>query len=417
METNLIKILGVIFMTLLTSPSFSEQLVLTQNGKSEYSIIIPAQSISSERRAAEELQRFIFEISDATLPILTDDVLLPKKFISLGNTQALTKIQVNIDFKDLGNEGFVLRTVGKNLIIAGGPPRGTLYGVYTFLEKLDCRWFTAKISKIPKADTIIVPVLDEIQKPDFEYREMLFTELYDKDWAVRNKNNGNFMYLDETTGGKVVYYPFIHSFYLIVPPEKYFVNHPEYFSLINGKRTYERAQLCLTNPEVIKLATEQVLTWFKEKPDTMICSISQMDWYNPCQCENCQSIVRREEAESGVLLYFINAIAEEVVKQYPDKLIDTIAYQYTEEPPKYIKPLQNVRIRICPISCCEAHPYEQCNYGPTRLFVDRLKRWSKITDNLYIWHYCINFSNYLLPFPDFNQFPNSIRMHICPLKN
>src|SRR5208337_2406535 len=124
-------------------------------------------------------------------------------------------------FQRLGSEGFVLRTKGNYVLIVGGRQRGTMYGVYTFLEKLGCRWFTRDLSVIPKKPTLTVEPLDEMHKPAFEYREPFFTEAFDKDWAARNKMNGASMTLDESTGGKVVYYPFVHTSYLILPPDKY----------------------------------------------------------------------------------------------------------------------------------------------------------------------------------------------------
>ena len=44
-------------------------LILTQNGKSAYSIVIAPGASPSERHGAEELQRFLEEISGARLPV------------------------------------------------------------------------------------------------------------------------------------------------------------------------------------------------------------------------------------------------------------------------------------------------------------------------------------------------------------
>ncbi len=142
-----------------------------------------------------------------------------------------------------------------------------MYGVYTFLERLGCRWFTPDVSRIPKLRTIEIPALDERQKPAFEYREVYIREAFDKDWAARNKTNGNFTALDASTGGKVEYFPFVHSFYSLVPPQKYFASHPEYFALVDGARRGAQAQLCLTNPEVLQLAVARVREWIRDHPE------------------------------------------------------------------------------------------------------------------------------------------------------
>jgi len=70
-----------------------------------------------------------------------------------------------------------------------------------------------------------------------------------------------------------------------------------------------------------------------------------------------------------------------------------------------------VRVRLCPISVCEAHPYEQCTHPNTKNFMKALSEWGKITDTLYIWHYNTDFANYLMPFPDFGEFPADLKLY------
>jgi len=373
-----------------------------RQGKSEYRIVLSADAIPAEKRAAEELQRFLEEISGARLPIVRDDQPVEGGMILLGDSAALRRLNVGIAFDGLGAEGFVLQTAGKHLIISGGRPRGTLYGVYTFLDKLGCRWFTNEVSRIPKRRTIETGNLKETHRPDFENREPFFTEAWDKDWAARNRTNGDHTQLDESTGGKLKYYPFVHSFYELLPPEKYFARHPEYYSLIDGKRRHERGQLCLTNPDVLRIATAQVEQWIKDKPDTTIFSVSQNDWEGWCECGECRRVEEEEGGEhSGPMLRFVNAVAEQIGRRHPGKLIDTLAYWYTENPPLKVRPAPNVRIRLCPIGICVSHSFLEC--PRSTYFRKNLEAWSKITNQLYIWHYNTNFSHYLLPFPDFDE--------------
>jgi hypothetical protein len=392
----------------LSALAAAAPLELARHGRSAYKIVLGREASASERHAAAELQRFLEEISGARLPVVTEQG--GPRLILVGNSGVARKLKLSVDPAEVGPEGFRLRTAGPHLLIAGGCRRGTLYGVYTFLEKLGCRWFTAEVSRIPKRPTVRVGALDEVQKPAFEYREPFFTEAFDGDWAARNKVNGNSMRLDERRGGKITYYPFVHSFYQLIPPEKYFKEHPEYFSLIAGKRRAERGQLCLSNRDVIRLGTEQLLRWIDEHPEATIYSVSQNDWEGWCECDNCRRIEEEEGgAHSGPVLRFVNALAAEVEKRHPDKLIDTLAYWYTEPPPLKVRPRPNVRIRLCPIGACEAHPYEQCPYNA--YFMKNLRAWSRITSQLYVWHYNTNFSHYLMPFPDFDELAADIPMY------
>ena len=390
----------------------ADAFTLVKNGRSNYTIVLATDASPSERHAASELQKLIEEISGAKLPI-AGEATKSNKMIILGACELQRRIAPDVDVSALGDEGFTVRTVGPNLVIAGGRLRGTMYGVCTFLEDvLGCRWYTSTVSKIPKTPTIRFGWLNITQRPDFEYREPYYTDAWDPDWAARNKVNGYSTRLDETRGGKISYNGFCHTFDSLVPTDKYFNDHPEYFSLLDGVRKggqYE-GQLCLTNPEVLRIVTDTVLKWISEKPELKIVSVTQNDNGNYCRCEKCAAVDAEEGSPSGLMLRFVNAVADEVAKKYPDHLIDTFAYQYTEKPPKITKPRPNVRVRLCSIDCCQYHPYETCPRSKT--FVENLKGWHSITNNeLYIWHYNTNFGFYMLPLPDLEELAADIPLY------
>ncbi|MFQ6096843.1 MAG: DUF4838 domain-containing protein, partial [Armatimonadota bacterium] len=224
--------------------------------------------------------------------------------------------------------------------------------------------------------------------------------------------NGTQTHLDEERGGKISYHHFVHTFNSLIPPEQYFDEHPEYFSEINGKRIRDHTQLCLTNPEVIELAKKRVRQWIQERPDATIFSVSQNDWHNYCQCANCTALAEKEGSQAGPLLHFVNAIAEDIEKDYPNVIIDTLAYQYTRKPPLHVKPRPNVAVRLCSIECCFVHPLATDPYNES--FVDDIKGWAKICNRLHIWDYVINYAHTIMPFanlyvlkPNINFFINN----------
>jgi len=304
----------------LTNCVGAAKLTLVRDGRSDYAIVLPEDASQSEHRAASELKEHLRLISGADLPVVHE---------STGPSIVIGQAPPGVDLAELGNEGFVVKTLGRNLYIAGGHLRGTMYGVYDFLEDvLGCRWYSSKVSKIPKARTIKIGLLDIKETPAFEYRDPFWFDAFDKDWAARNRTNGWMSRLDSSTGGKVIYGTFVHSFAALVPDSKYWDSHPEYYSMIRGVRS-RGSQLCLTNPDVLKIATETVLRWMAEMPEATIFSVSPNDGQAPCECEKCAAVDAEEGAPAGTLLRFVNAIAAETEKKYPDKLIDTIAYDYT----------------------------------------------------------------------------------------
>jgi hypothetical protein len=391
-------------VALVCCSSFAD-LTIVKDGKSDYVIVTSPDATPPEKRGAEELQKYLKQMSGAELPIVLAGEQGPP-----GRTIVVRAASAE-DGQNLGTEGFVIRSSGDMLTIAGARPRGTMYGCSTFLEKLGVCFFTPTVTRVPKQSTITIQPINETQTPAFEYREPYFTEAFDRDWAAHIKNNGATIKADASTGGKVTYAQFVHTFDSLIPPSLY-AQHPEYFPLVGGKRASGYVQRCLTNPDVLKLAIAGVRKAFADHPDATITSVSQNDTDKWCECDNCKAIVARYGGnQSGIYLWFVNQVAEAIEKDLPDKLIDTLAYQFTENPPTGIAPRKNVRVRLCPISVCEAHPYEQCAAPPNKAFVSNLAAWAKITDTLYIWHYNTDFANYLMPFPDFAQFPDSIRLY------
>ena len=394
----------------LTVTRASADITLVDAGKSSYSIVLAENASPSEKHAADELQGFLAQISGAKLPITSEE---SDHMIVLGDGPALRSLGVSVDFTDLGDEGFAIKTCGPHLIIAGGRLRGTMYGVYSFLEDaLGCRWYSSKVSYIPKQQTIVLKPLNIIRKPSFDYRDMWYYDAWDADWAARNKLNGNSPRLDVARGGKITYAGyFSHSFCLLVPNDPYLKEHPEYFSLVNGKRVggkYE-GQLCLTNPDVLKVVTAGALRWLDENPQATLVSVTQNDNRNHCQCDRCRAVDEEEGSPSGALLRFVNAVADEIAKTHPNVLVDTFAYTYTEKPPKVTKPRPNVLIRACSIRNCQHHGYEYCSHSAS--FMQNLRGWNKITEHLYIWHYSTVFPHYLMPFPDLYELASDIPMY------
>src|SRR5207253_10032721 len=134
-----------------------------------------------------------------------------------------------------------------------------------------------------------------------------------------------------------------------------------------------------------KLATAAVLDWIDKDSKALIYSVSQNDTFNFCECDECRKVEQQfGGAHSGLYLWFVNQVAEAVEKKHPDKLIDTLAYQFTEAPPRHVRPRRNVRVRLCPIACCQVHPYEECSFPANIAYVENLKAWAKITNTLYI---------------------------------
>ncbi len=405
---------AVALAAFFAGPPARADLTLTRGGKASCTIIVGHTANEQVRYAAEELARFLKEISGAAIPIKTDRDPVKGLVIYVGQSDRLEQSGTKIDLDKLGREGFVIRAIRGALVIVGGQPRGTLYGVYSFLEdQLGCRWFTPDCSRIPQRPSITVPSLNRTVVPALEYRATDYPNSRDPDWAARNKINGTQTRLDAKRGGKIAYSHFVHTFNSILHPDEHFAEHPEYFSEIDGERRDGRTQLCLTNPEVQRIAIETVKRWIAEAPDATIFSVSQNDWRNYCTCEKCRDVADREGSQSGPLLAFVNKIAESICTEHPEKLISTLAYQYTRKPPDLIRPTENVTVRLCSIECCFTHPLTTPGDPENEKFVADIREWAKICERLYVWDYVINYSHSIMPFPNLYSLKENINFFVA----
>lgn len=372
---------------------------VTAHGKAKVVIVQQAGASPAEQTAARELSSYLQQISGTTFQISgAVSTNLRVHNILVGPGEAAAKLFPEFDFTKFGAEEFVMRYKDGNLLLAGGHPRGTLYAVEHFLqEQCGVRWWTPWATNVPHLARLRVPDLDVRAKPVFEYREPFWSAAFDPLWKARNGANGEHNPIPAELGGCVKYKGFAHTFYALVPPEKYFAAHPEWFSLINGQRTHENAQLCLSNPELRDFVVSRMKEWLQESPDCEIISLTQNDCHGACQCANCKAIDDAEGGPSGSMIAFVNYVAEKIAPEFPNVAVDTFAYQYTRHPPKTLRPRPNVIVRLCSIECNFRAPLDDPSNAA---FLADLQGWSTICQRLYVWDYVTDFANYVLPHPN-----------------
>ncbi|HHT92365.1 MAG TPA: DUF4838 domain-containing protein [Clostridiaceae bacterium] len=368
-------------------------MILAINGKTEYRIE------GEYEFAIKEFCDLFNKLTGAVLERAQED---SDKLIKLGGVKP----------KDKGEDAYVIRTEGDNLILSGNTNRGILYAIYTFFERYaGCRWFTSDCEYVPRKDEFTIPEINIDESPFFWYRETFYKDAFEPSFALRNKLNGHHMQLEREHGGKFEYgLGFVHTFHTIIPQEEYFKTHPEYFPMIDGERTTgPHHQICLSNPDVLKITIEKVKKAFDENPNVKIVSVSQNDTFeegNQCRCDQCSAIEEEEGSPAGNVIRFVNSVADAIKDEYPDKYIDTLAYRYTRKAPLKTKPRDNVIVRLCTIECCFSHPITTCDQvndkGVHRngSFIEDIVAWSKIANNIFIWDYIVNFLNYLTPYPN-----------------
>lgn len=393
------------------------KLMLAEKGRALLPIVVSEGACDGQLNAARDLAHYLKRITKA------------KFSVEQGHREAA--INLGID-EMLEEEAFAIRSGDMGMTITGGSLRGLFYGVYGFLEDvLGVGFYTHDMTKLPCLETLTVENVDIFEKPALEFRQLDTPLNMFADWRAHNRINGPFhgkftVQRDpiKEFGGMKSYVTglFVHTFNKLVDPEVYFDEHPEYFALVNGERVKHRTQPCLTNPEVIALATENVRKALRTEPESRIISVSQNDWYNPCQCPECTRVDEEEGSRAGTMLRFVNAIAEGIEEEFPQVVVDTLAYKFTRKPPKITKPRPNVCVRLCDIECCFAHPLETChvhtksyNNDPmlsASSFQEDLIGWGKICDRIYIWDYVTDYMHYWMPYPNFQVLAPNIQFFV-----
>jgi len=409
-----------LLLALAASTAFG--LTLAKDGKPRVDIIVAAEANLAEQQAAAELGDYLTRIIGAPVAVVKPgEATMMDAHLYVGPTGPAIRAGLTAD--KLGPEEWVLRASGQDLILTGGRPRGTLYAVYHFLEDvLGVHWWNPFEETVPQAKTLNVDLTELRGKPVTPYRDIYM--LYGHDggrFAARNRLNrdGDARIKPEFGGCRDYGPPYhVHTFDLYFPPKQYGAAHPEWYSLIGGKRVVDTSQLCLTNPELRQAFLTKLIGFIettaaaaKEKgaPPPDVFSVSQNDWDNHCRCDECEAIDQAEGSPAGTLLDFVNFMADGVRDQYPWVYIDTLAYQYTQQAPKTIKPRDNVIVRLCDT---RSDPTKPITSEENKEFREHLLSWAAIAKNLRVWDYAVTYANPVgMPMPTAQTYDDDYRFY------
>ena len=381
---------------------------LVEDGKTEFTIVLPDAPQPVEQTAAKELKAYLDEMTQIDWVISSErDVPENAPQILIGHSSRAKKFFPEIDTDQIPYDGIELHLKGNKLLLTGHKQRGTLYAVNTFLEDiLGVRWWSAEVQTVPAYKTFKLRPLNISYAPKLIYRFSYYRGSFEPLFATRMKCNAANIAPEY---GDHHRFRMGHTFYPLIPPEKYFADHPEWFSEIDGVRSHVMAQLCLTNDEMRKELTKNLIETLRKNPGATFYSVAQNDWFGYCTCEKCSKLAEEEGAQSGPLIHFVNAVAEEVEKEFPDIYLATYAYQYTRKPPKHVKPRHNVVVQLCTIECSFVQPLS----GPQNsTFYDDMVGWSKLTDQLFAYDYLTNFWSYILLHPNHRVVAPNIRFFV-----
>ncbi len=389
------------------APAVTTPMYIAVNGETDFVIVTADGADSCIMNAVDELQTYLEKICGAKFEHVAESGYTGGKAIVLGETDlGITDTEP----ASIGEDGFLLYSNGEQLVILGEDSRGTLYGVYTFLEEyLGVRWFTPTLEVVPESENIVIDAgINRVVEPSFVLRRNACPGTNKKHYA---RNRINVTYWDEMKdyGGAMTYVLWDVTFTDLVP-DALFAEHPEYFAMNpDGTRTTDH--VCVSNPGVLEVAVKNAREAILNCPrDSKYIHIGQKDNQNYCHCETCEAIYAKYGSISSATILFANAFADALDDEFPDFTFTFYSYLETERPPTdlTLKCNQNVVPVLCGLHhACRSHKLTECGaqdintgdefmllYGdhePT--IAQDFADWVKIADRTFIYDYTINFLN------------------------
>lgn len=319
---------------------------IIKNGHSEYVLLLPDRATSFEKIASDLFNKYLNESANVTLPIVFESELKANKYVSIGNTNALKDKNLPVRH---GKGGYTVTEKDGNLYIYGQGTSGVIWATQAFLEKATGYKFFAN-------DEILIEKRVDIDATGYDFFYTPSVEHRSSGFAVCKKDEKYAMGLKAYTGfgGRADGTPFwgtwnsefsCHNHLKILPPEKYYSEHPEWY---NAKKN----QLCLSNDEMRDEFFKNLITYFEKYSDQTHFILGHEDNYDVCDCAKCRKKIN-ELTTGGLQMEFINDIARRTEKwrkkNCPEREINVGMFAYTVGA-SMTPPVKNINGKILPVS-------------------------------------------------------------------
>lgn len=428
-------------------PAFTGNYIAA-DGESEYTIVTPAAPMPAETTAATELSQYLARITGVTLDVVPDSRLkktaTTEKYISVGET-SLYKAQ-NFKAENLNGDGFLLKTVDNTLFIVGECERGTLYGVYEFLEReAGCRFLSRSYEHIPTVTKLGLRALDVKEIPAFEVRSDFYRPMsYEVQFTAKMRywsQFSSFTEMAEPIGGSQMTYwnNAGHSFYQLVPHRTHYAAHPDWYS--GSDASY--SQPCFSNglnddgtlaegESFMRALVDAVEATVLANEKLQYIMLGQEDNDNVCRCPRCTAQLEALGGQrSAQLVLVTNAVAREVKARLAARGIErklyfvTFSYWWSMNAPTktnadgtvtaavpQVVPRDDVYIYFAPIGACYSHPINDtsCSKNVNDIY-RQFENWRNITDRFFVWDYATNFNDYLSWYPNLSVLQRNLKYY------
>ena len=403
-----------------------QDLVVVENGKSPYRIVVAVDASMQDYHAAQVLQRHIKEMTNVELRIITDDNAVGDAEIIVGLNRHATRLGPDPCRDEFGPEEFRIRTTGRHVLVTGGSPRGVLYGVNSLLtDNWGCRWFAPGLKRIPKVKRLTIEATDRRYAPPFEWRDCYFWSGRDNEWAFHSLQNKDFAKLRPEQGGRagLSHIYFTHTALYLVPPKKYQKDHPDYFwtgtgdQPRSGRTTTEGRQnwigLCLSHPDVAKIAADALVQARRDWPEgDLYYGIAGSDYDDWCECPRCKARYRKDGGAwpyGSSWLQFAGDVRTHLNGRPDAPKISVLAYGYAAMPPTRPLHVDDVNVLYAELGACQFHALDDPDCPNSAEVRQRISGWKESSDSVYVWLYKMNFDGWFYVHPNLHTLADDLR--------
>ena len=374
-------------------------LTLVEDGVPRAVLVLPREPAPDEVRAAEEVQSHVLRITGARLDVLRgEEPPRGQAAIRIG-AAAPEALLARIRERGQDPASFALVVEDRSAALRGLSPEGTLFAAYEMLEQCGVRWFFPGElgTVIPKARSLAVPAQATVQVPSFPGR-WCNAGKFEAEWGRRQRMGGPF-------------FPSSHG--IDLGKAASFEAHPEYYSLVDGKRV--KHQLCVSNPEVVRLAAQQVKAWFRAHPQEPWIGLGPNDGSGFCECASCRALdggdwdpFSNERSMTDRYVWFFNQVLAGIQDEFPERKIAFYAYHTYMRPPVKTKPDPRIVPALAAIALCRVHGPDNPVCPEKSYWVWLAREWKKLLPDVYDRGYWFNLADPGFPFSEVHRLRSEV---------
>jgi hypothetical protein len=424
----------------------AETFVLVSKEKAVCQIATPDLASSTEKFAAEELKKYLEQISKANFEITN---VFSGHSIVVGSIISLQKIEPGLNIPSLEKGEYGIFKRGQKLCLVGGSGEAVLYAVYDFLSGMGCRWlgpdfdfYEGQSQFIPLQTKLNYTYLsDRIEKAVLKYRKLYIeeglshnTENLKKlvDWMPKARFNILVAPLNYEGSGRVLWENWREE----LTPElekrgiaievgghgyqnflnagmangQLYKNHPEWFGMDkNGLRsTNPHIVFCSSNPDAVAYLQSNILTYLKAHPEIDIFDFWPPDSETWCECLKCRAMGPASDRHAVL----VSQTARVLHKELPLLTLECLAYSRYVKPPQKEIPDSNVLLDFCPINQSFEYQIYEDSAENNRAYKENLLSWLELFGgNISIYSYYRKYAWRSLPVIIPHYMQNDLRFY------